>query len=96
MSRDYETRTFVWRGITIELHHAVKYSTMLDLHHLQILSLRPDREALAITETGYLSHFYYGDPLTDTVAAVTQWLDEEARTPEWVAQEASKKQMTLF
>jgi hypothetical protein len=91
-----EVRTFVWRGISIELRHELKYATMGDLHHLQVLAVAPDRAPLPITETGYLSHFYYGEPAEDTVAAVTEWLDEEAAKPEWRQKEASAKQLNLF
>lgn len=91
-----EVRTFVWRDITKELKHEVGYSTMLDLHHLQIEAIAPERAALPITGTGYLSHFYYGAPEADTVAAVSAWLDEEAAKPEWKAHIAAQRQLSLF
>ncbi len=69
---------------------------MRDLHHLDILAVEPSRARLPITETGYLSHFYYGDVVEDVGAEVLKWLEEEAAKPEWKLIEASAKLLTLF
>jgi hypothetical protein len=52
-----------------------------------------------MTETGYRSHFTsraeiesHGGP----IAFVRQWLDSEAATPAWRAQQAAARQMSLF
>lgn len=88
--------TMLWRGIRIELKHELCYSTMRDLHHLEILSVEPDRAPLPFTETGFRSHFYYGEPIKDVIAAVTVWLDEDAEGEDWKAAEAKSRQLTLF
>lgn len=85
-----------WRGITVHVRYETCYSGMKDLHHLDIEAVEPARAKLPITETGYLSHFYHGDVLEDVALALTGWLDEEAATTEWKAQEAFTRQLTLF
>jgi hypothetical protein len=91
-----ETKKLVWAGITIELKHRTRVHGLRDLHHLEVRSISPDSEALPITGTGYRSHFYYGDPIQDTVAEVSVWLDSEAKSEEWTTAQAAKRQMTLF
>ncbi len=67
--------------------------------HLQIRSIKPERAALPITETGYKSHFIpcgsveaFGGP----IACVQAWLDHEAQSPVWAELAAASKQMSLF
>ena len=93
---DFPVTVIVWRGITIQIQYETQYATMRDLHHLDILAVQPPRARLPITETGFLSHFYYGDVVEDVGAEVLKWLEEEAAKPEWKLVEASTKQLTLF
>lgn len=86
----------VWRGITVHIRYETQYSRMRDLHHLDILAVEPPRAKLPITETGYLSHFYYGEVVENVGAEVLKWLEEEADKPEWKEAEASAKQLMLF
>jgi len=72
---------------------------MEGLTHLSIHVLEPSTSKLPITEIGYRSHFVseaevaqLGGPL----GYVRAWLDAEAATPEWQAQQQAARQMMLF
>jgi len=61
--------------------------------------LEPSTSKLPTTETGYRSHFLseaavaeLGGPL----AYVRAWLDAEAASPKWQAQQAARRQLSLF
>lgn len=86
----------VWRGITIHVRYQAQYNGLRDLHHLDIEAVSPARAKLPITRTGYKSHFYYGEELTEIADAVLAWLEIEAGGPEWKELEASTRQLTLF
>jgi hypothetical protein len=86
----------VWRGITIHVRYEARYCGLKDLHHLDIEAVHPERAQLPMTETGYRSHFYYGDEIAEVAAAMLEWLEESAAKPEWKAMEASTRQLTLF
>lgn len=97
----YETHQFSWRGITIEARYDPDWLEHGSTAHLEIRALNPRRAPLPITETGYLSHFHtrgiiedsYGG---DVIAAVTEWLDEAAKSTSWKAKEAAARQGDLF
>lgn len=98
MEQQPQTYRFTWQGIDIEATYTPRKWTVIA--HLEIRSIRPEREALPITATGYLSHFHECGTIEarggDVVAQVTAWLDEEATTPEWQAHLARAKQGELF
>lgn len=86
----------VWRGIIIHVLYDTRYYGDPDLHHLDIQAVDPLNAKLPITRTGYLSHFFHGEGLTDVGAAVIAWLEEEAAKPEWKSVEAAARQLSLF
>lgn len=88
-----------WQGITLSVSCERDYATMKGLTHLSIHVLEPSTSKLPITETGYRSHFLseaevaeLGGPL----GYVRAWLDAEAATPEWQAQQVARRQLDLF
>ncbi len=93
---DRPFKTLIWRGITIHIREEAPYCGMQGLNHLDIEAVAPERTPLPFTETGYRSHFYYGEPVADAVEAVLAWLEEAAEEPEWKAREAASRQLTLF
>ncbi|HWA02272.1 MAG TPA: hypothetical protein VG819_01985 [Rhizomicrobium sp.] len=93
------TEMLEWQGITLSVSSERDYATMTGMTHLSIHVLEPSTSKLPITETGYRSHFLseaevaeFGGPL----GYVRAWLDAEAATPEWQAQQQAVRQMTLF
>lgn len=99
----YQVHRLIWTGIEIEVRYAPAWLGMtgpgLDVAHLEIETIQPQRAPLPITETGYRSHFTskaavesYGGPLDFAKA----WIEDEAASPEWLAHEASHRQMSLF
>ena len=93
------TEILEWQGITLSVECERNYATMTGLTHLSIHVLEPSKAELPITGTGYRSHFLseaevmeFGSP----VGFVRAWLDAEAATPEWKAQQQAARQMTLF
>jgi len=93
------TEMLEWQGITLSVECERNYATMTGLTHLSIHVLEPSAAKLPITETGYRSHFLseaevaeLGGPL----GYVRAWLDAEAATPDWQAQQQAARQMTLF
>lgn len=98
-----ETYRFTWRGIEIEARYVASYWE--EIAHLEIRSIKPEREPLPITETGYRSHFHHsgvidlhgaenrGDTL---IAHVVDWLDAEADKPAWKDFVEASRQGELF
>jgi hypothetical protein len=93
------TEMLEWQGITLSVECERNYATMTGLTHLSIHVLEPSTSKLPITETGYRSHFLseaevaeLGGPL----GFVRAWLDAEAATPDWQAQQQAARQMTMF
>lgn len=95
----YRIYTLQWRGLTIEARYCANNHNVIA--HLEIETIDPPRAPLPVTETGYRSHFHpmgvierdYGG---DVVAAVKNWLDAFANTPEWKEQEVAARQGKLF
>ena len=96
-SQTYKIR---WQGIEIEARYQPR-----DFHgsiaHLELRSINPPKARLPMTETGYRSHFhsigtierdFYGD----VVAAVKDWLNEEAKSKKWQDYIENSKQLALF
>jgi len=88
-----------WNGVKVHIAYEPEWLGNDDTAHLTITSVDPERVPLPITETGYLSHFTsreivesYGGP----VALVLTWLEEESRSPVWIAKDFSRRQLSLF
>ena len=57
------------------------------------------REALPITETGYLSHFVYGREVPNAKAALAfflDWIAREAKSKRWQKADNKRRQLDLF
>lgn len=103
MAREIATHRLTWRSIEIEVRYEAEWlsvpSTGFRTAHLELCSIRPEREPLPVTETGYRSRFL---PREDVEAEggpeayVLAWLDYAAASPEWREQEATRQQLTLF
>ncbi|MDP9592080.1 UNVERIFIED_ORG: hypothetical protein J2W19_004662 [Shinella zoogloeoides] len=67
--------------------------------HLTLKTIQPERCALPVTETGYLSHFT--DPVCveeagGPLAYVAAELDATARSKKWRQREETLRQLSLF
>lgn len=95
---------FEWRGITIEVSYEPNWLNLSEafgepVAHVQVRSVTPERTPLPFTETGYRSAYPRTAAVMDeggSVGFVLRWLDETARSPEWVAREESARQLALF
>lgn len=95
----YQIYRFTWQNIEIEVrYNSLKWNVIA---HLEIETIKPERTALPITETGYLSHFHEPNSIEktnggDIVAFVKSWLGEEAKPKEWQDYIERSKQGELF
>ena len=105
MTATYQTHALQWEGITIEIRYDPNWSPSYrdiygyPLAHLEIESIHPAKAPLPMTETGYRS--WFGSPADveaegGPVAFVCTWLDHKARSPEWKAAQAERRQLSLF
>ena len=98
---EYTVYPAIWQGISFEVRYAPMWSQFsVDGHKLVHLEVQSQgRVPLPITGTGYRSHFMHISPeddITDPVAFVLAWLDEESLHPEWAAHVVSARQGLLF
>lgn len=88
--------TFTWESRSIRLSYSPRWSHAID--HVEVQSL--DGEPLPITETGYRSHFFgpVEPPLSldDVQSMIIAWLDKEAQSATWKAQQLAAQQLSLF
>ena len=87
--------TITWRGIGLTIIHTTNYFAGID--HIEIHS--ENRVPFPISETGYKSHFLHADGLQGHASAVEYvfaWLEREAKTKAWKAQEFASRQGNLF
>ena len=66
---------------------------------LQARASSTTREALPITETGYLSHFVYGREVPNAKAALAfflDWIAREAKSKRWQKADNKRRQLDLF
>ena len=104
MTRHIETHHASWNGIQLAITWEPNWLSIgeelgWDTAHLQVEAIAPERAMLPITETGYRSHFTNAATVADMggpVAFVRTWLDQEAASPAWRAQEAASRQFALF
>jgi hypothetical protein len=102
-TRDIETHRTTWHGIELEIGFERNWlgSPPSDYHpsHLEIRSVNPPKEPLPVTETGYLSHFLEPADIDNAggpVAFVVNALDKAAKSKEWKAHDAARRQLSLF
>jgi len=85
----------IWRGIRMEITHVNNYFSGMD--HIEIHT--KERMPIPITETGYKSHFFPSGGLGEFETAadyVRAWLEHEAKSKAWKAQELASQQLSLF
>lgn len=85
--------TIIWRGIHMEITHVNNYFSGMD--HIEIRT----KDRIPITETGYKSHFFPSGGLGEFETAVDYvraWLEHEAKSKAWKAQELASQQLSLF
>ena len=103
-TRNIATYQIVWRGIAIEIEYEAHWLGAdkiggLQVAHLQVWSVEPERAALPITETGYRSHFVDRGAVANAggpVEYVRLWLEADARSKTWQSRELAQRQLTLF
>ena len=102
MNTDYAIIHKKWNGIEIEIRWNADYVAFDDgnsMAHLEVMSLKPERAPLPITETGYRSHFIFRNEVErmgGPEAYVEAWIAEVANTPVWRNAEAASHQLALF
>ncbi len=101
--RTIEVDVLLWQGVTIEVSYEADWLSLKRLPdrtvHLSITAIMPKRAPLPFTETGYRSHFVHRDDVAEAggpAAYVSAWLDDAARSPEWLEHERTSRQLSLF
>ncbi|MBT8167596.1 hypothetical protein [Falsiruegeria litorea] len=93
----YDVTRVAWRGIGLEVRHCRTWSIAAGIDHIEVVS--DERAPLPITETGYRSHFIMPEEIAEIgtpLEYVIAWLDYEAQSKSWIAQEAAARQLNLF
>jgi len=91
---DHMTHAIVWDGIAVSITHTPNWLNS-EFHHVELRA----NERLPVTETGYRSHFIHQDEFTHfgtATAFVEQWLDEAAKSPDWIRHKQDSRQLSLF
>ena len=86
------------KPVKIRITHARNYLVQ-GTDHIEIEAIKPKRQPLPITETGYLSHFIDWQQLSAAggpVTFVTAWLAREGAAKPWVKREQARAQGDLF
>jgi len=96
----YQKHIITWNNIEIQARYDPEYSTGM-IAHLELKSINPPKARLPMTETGYRSHFHPVGTIEldfggDVVAAVTDLLNEAAKSKKWQAYVEQSKQLCLF
>jgi hypothetical protein len=98
----YETRLLPWQGLVIEVRYCPDWSASYRAgygHAMAHLKVDSGGIALPFTSTGYRSVFERAEHIEadgGPLAYVLDWLNQAARSPEWEAQEAAARQLSLF
>jgi hypothetical protein len=96
-NKEYTVSHVTWRGIGLEVRHCAKWCAMVDMDHIEVVSV--DRLPLPITGTGYKSHFISPERIAEIgtpVDYVIAWLDHAAESAEWIKAELESRQLSLF
>lgn len=90
----------LWQGINIQILYTPIWCDMENGQFISLAEIKSEnRQPLLITHTGYRSHFF---PSTfelsedELVSLVKDWLDQEAKKPEWLQTEEHRRQFSLF
>lgn len=96
---------FDWQGVTVRVSYEAdwlgvsKELSQFATAHLEIEAIKPPKQPLPITETGYRSHFVARGVVEQAGGAVAYawaWLDQAAKAPAWKRQEQQSRQLCLF
>ena len=94
-----------WNGITIEicykpeLYESYTETYGYPLAHLEVRSIQPEEAPMPISHTGYRSHFFNPtkvEEFDNPVSYILQWLDDAAKSTEWIELQESLNQLSLF
>lgn len=96
------SEVFRWQGVELSVTYKpdpynIDYEVRVA--HFEIRVLSPEGARLPITGTGYRSHHLHPDLIKDyesPIDFVRDWLDHEAKKPEWQSFLESQRQMNLF
>ena len=94
MPEQSETIEVTWKGITITVSITRNWLNT-DHHHIE---LKAD-QALPVTTTGYRSRFILVDQFEafqSLEQLVRLWLDDAAKSKEWLKAEEERRQLNLF
>lgn len=102
--RSIEVHALQWRGVDIEITFERNWLSItrhrdLAASHLTVTAVNPKRARLPITETGYRSHFLHFEDVDQAGGPTTYvetWLNDTARSREWLAYESANRQLSLF
>ena len=97
------TEQLVWQGRTLRIEFDPDWSGEEDpdfqIAHLEVFVEAPVKAPIPVTETGYRSHFVgprfvlaAGGP----AAFVRVWLDQEAKSRQWLRMDERWRQFDLF
>lgn len=94
MPEEVKTIEFLWHGIAITVSISHNFLNT-GYHHIELRSDQP----LPVTTTGYRSHFILLDQF-EAFASLEQlvrlWLDDSAKSSEWIKAAEDQKQLRLF
>ena len=89
-------RTIEWEGRAIRLSYQPRYCGVIDFVEIN----SNDGEALPITMTGYLSHFFGPvEPaltIDEVIEFVLDWLEKQATSKAWQEHLLESQQLSLF
>ena len=94
-----------WQGITVEVRYEPAWMSAGDscygwsMAHIELHVIDPARAKLPVTDTGYKSHFVANDIVLEAGGAVhyvRAWLDHEAQSPAWKAEQEAARQFVLL
>jgi len=100
----YTSETLIWQAQEIEVRYDPDPFNLVSCHqeamaHVEIHTLKPEKAALPITETGYRSHFTPKgniDEYDSAVDFVRAWLNHEAQSEAWKMAQENARQLSLF
>lgn len=95
MNNIFHERVIEWRGQNVRLIYLP--ARFNGVCHLEFHS--ENRAPLPITETGYLSHFFFSDnapSFEDVIQNAIAWLDDEAQSKRWKNHVEASKQGDLL
>lgn len=94
MGEGYPTTSLIWAERTISVNYECNWLN-LGYWHIELRCTEP----LPVTATGYKSRFVPHDAFADEaeiVDFVTAWLDDAAKSKEWLTYLADSRQFKLF